>query len=157
MLLDHPVLFKSLCYIDGRWTHSDDAASIAVVDPADQSTLGHVPMLTREQIGVAVDAEQGGTRVRAADDQVEARFEVVPAGHPDVDVGEPARQRAHRPGPPRQHGEAVQARDRCQGQESNASTTASSIVCFGPVNQFFAEACHQIVRTASVPIVRIGA
>ncbi|AHB05369.1 NAD-dependent succinate-semialdehyde dehydrogenase [Pandoraea pnomenusa] len=58
MLLDHPVLFKSLCYIDGRWTHSDDAASIAVVDPADQSTLGHVPMLTREQIGVAVDAAE---------------------------------------------------------------------------------------------------
>jgi aspartate-semialdehyde dehydrogenase len=58
MLLDHPVLFKSLCYIDGRWTHSDDAASLAVVDPADQSTLGHVPMLTRAQIRMAVDAAE---------------------------------------------------------------------------------------------------
>ncbi|VVE55445.1 NAD-dependent succinate-semialdehyde dehydrogenase [Pandoraea anhela] len=58
MLLDHPVLFKSLCYLDGRWTHSDDAASIAVVDPADQSTLGRVPMLTREQIRSAIDAAE---------------------------------------------------------------------------------------------------
>ncbi|MDR5838896.1 NAD-dependent succinate-semialdehyde dehydrogenase [Caballeronia sp. LZ034LL] len=56
MLLGHPVLFKSLCYIDGRWVHSDSAASIAVHNPADQKVIGHVPMLDRAQITGAVDA-----------------------------------------------------------------------------------------------------
>lgn len=56
MLLGHPVLFKSLCYIDGRWVHSDSAASIAVNNPADQKVIGHVPMLDRAQITGAVDA-----------------------------------------------------------------------------------------------------
>ncbi|TKC88435.1 NAD-dependent succinate-semialdehyde dehydrogenase [Trinickia terrae] len=54
MLLGHPVLFKSHCYIDGRWVHSDDASSVAVVNPADQTLLGHVPMLTQSQIEHAV-------------------------------------------------------------------------------------------------------
>jgi len=36
MLLGHPVLFKSLCYVDGRWIHSASAASVAVHNPADQ-------------------------------------------------------------------------------------------------------------------------
>jgi aspartate-semialdehyde dehydrogenase len=56
MLLGHPVLFKSLCYIDGRWVHSDSAASMAVTNPADQKVIGHVPMLDRAQIVGAVDA-----------------------------------------------------------------------------------------------------
>jgi aspartate-semialdehyde dehydrogenase len=56
MLLGHPVLFKSLCYIDGRWVHSDSAASIAVTNPADQNVIGHVPMLDRAQIVGAIDA-----------------------------------------------------------------------------------------------------
>jgi aspartate-semialdehyde dehydrogenase len=56
MLLGHPVLFKSLCYIDGRWVHSDSAASIAVTNPADQKVIGHVPMLDKAQIVASVDA-----------------------------------------------------------------------------------------------------
>ncbi|MDR5734229.1 NAD-dependent succinate-semialdehyde dehydrogenase [Caballeronia sp. LZ025] len=56
MLLGHPVLFKSHCYIDGRWVHSDSAASIAVTNPADQKVIGHVPMLDQPQIVSAVDA-----------------------------------------------------------------------------------------------------
>ena len=28
MPLDHPLLFKSLCYVDGHWVHSDDGASV---------------------------------------------------------------------------------------------------------------------------------
>ncbi|SAK47620.1 NAD-dependent succinate-semialdehyde dehydrogenase [Caballeronia ptereochthonis] len=56
MLLGHPVLFKSLCYVDGRWIHSDSAASIAVTNPADQNIIGHVPMLDKAQIVNAVDA-----------------------------------------------------------------------------------------------------
>jgi aspartate-semialdehyde dehydrogenase len=56
MLLGHPVLFKSLCYVDGRWIHSDSAASVAVTNPADQKVIGHVPMLDKAQIISAVDA-----------------------------------------------------------------------------------------------------
>lgn len=56
MLLGHPVLFKSLCYVDGRWIHSASAATVAVQNPADQEVLGHVPMLDAAQITQAVDA-----------------------------------------------------------------------------------------------------
>jgi aspartate-semialdehyde dehydrogenase len=56
MMLGHPVLFKSLCYVDGRWIHSDSAATIAVQNPADQKVIGHVPMLDRVQIEAAVGA-----------------------------------------------------------------------------------------------------
>jgi aspartate-semialdehyde dehydrogenase len=58
MLLGHPVLMKSLCYIDGRWVHSDDARTVAVLNPADRSLLGHVPMLTHAQIEGAIAAAQ---------------------------------------------------------------------------------------------------
>ncbi|TBU75500.1 NAD-dependent succinate-semialdehyde dehydrogenase [Phytopseudomonas daroniae] len=58
MPLDHPLLFKSLCYVDGHWVHSDNGASIAVQNPADQSVIGHVPMLGQAQIVTAVDAAQ---------------------------------------------------------------------------------------------------
>ncbi len=58
MLLGYPVLFKSLCYVDGRWIHSDSASSVAVVNPADQKIIGHVPLLDRAQIVGAVDAAE---------------------------------------------------------------------------------------------------
>ncbi|MGF7129654.1 aspartate-semialdehyde dehydrogenase [Paraburkholderia sp. EB58] len=56
MLLGHPVLFKSLCYVGGRWVHSATASTVAVHNPADQEVLGHVPMLDAAQIEEAVDA-----------------------------------------------------------------------------------------------------
>ena len=58
MPLDHPLLFKSLCYIDGHWVHSDDGSSVAVQNPADGSVIGHVPMLGQPQIVAAVHAAQ---------------------------------------------------------------------------------------------------
>ncbi|SAL78551.1 succinate-semialdehyde dehydrogenase (NAD(P)(+)) [Caballeronia choica] len=58
MMLGHPILFKSLCYADGRWVHSDSASTVAVQNPADQSVIGHVPMLEAAQITAAVDAAQ---------------------------------------------------------------------------------------------------
>ena len=58
MMLGHPILFKSLCYVDGRWVHSDSASTVAVQNPADQSVIGHVPMLEAAQITAAVDAAQ---------------------------------------------------------------------------------------------------
>src|SRR5215468_9779630 len=56
MLLGHPVLFKSLCYVDGRWVHSETASTVAAQNPADQEVIGHVPMLEAQQITQAVDA-----------------------------------------------------------------------------------------------------
>jgi aspartate-semialdehyde dehydrogenase len=56
MLLGHPVLLKSLCYVNGRWIHSDSAATVAVQNPADQSVIGHVPMLEAAQLEAAVGA-----------------------------------------------------------------------------------------------------
>jgi aspartate-semialdehyde dehydrogenase len=56
MFLAHPLLFKSLCYVNGRWVHSDSGATVAVLNPADQKVLGHVPMLDKAQIEGAVDA-----------------------------------------------------------------------------------------------------
>jgi len=56
MKFGHPVLFKSVCYVDGHWTHSDTASTVAVQNPADQSVIGHVPMLERAQIVAAIDA-----------------------------------------------------------------------------------------------------
>lgn len=58
MFLAQPLLFKSLCYVDGHWVHSDSGASLAVHNPADQSVLGHVPMLERPQIEASVQAAQ---------------------------------------------------------------------------------------------------
>src|SRR6218665_1441439 len=56
MTLEHPILFKSLCHVDGRWVHG--GATIAVQNPADQSVIGHVPMLDAAQIEAAVDAAE---------------------------------------------------------------------------------------------------
>ena len=58
MLLGHPILFRSLCYVDGRWVGADSGASIAVQNPADQSVIGNVPMLDAGQIDAAVHAAQ---------------------------------------------------------------------------------------------------
>lgn len=58
MFLAQPLLFKSFCYINGHWVHSDSGSSTPVYNPADQTVLGHIPMLTREQINSAIDAAQ---------------------------------------------------------------------------------------------------
>lgn len=50
--------FKSLCYVDGQWVHSTSGNSIAVLDPGNRQTIGHVPLLDHEQIVAAVDAAQ---------------------------------------------------------------------------------------------------
>ncbi|MGE6322620.1 NAD-dependent succinate-semialdehyde dehydrogenase [Pseudomonas oryzihabitans] len=58
MALAHPLLFKSLCYVDGQWLHSANGASIAVQNPANQTVIGHIPMLDQAQILAAVDAAE---------------------------------------------------------------------------------------------------
>ena len=74
-------------------------------------------------------------------------------------VSPPGRS-ATEPGPPRR--DPVEAVQVAVGhgrptQSSKASTTAWSMVCFGPVNQFLAETFHQIVSSSSAPRVTIGA
>lgn len=58
----HPALFKSLCYLDGRWVHSTSGTSIAVQNPATRADIGHVPLLDKAQIVMAVDAAQAALR-----------------------------------------------------------------------------------------------
>ena len=103
-------------------------------------------------LGLAVDAEQAGVAADPRTTTSSGRHRR--SAHPEVDVGQPAGQLVHTPGPPRQAGEAVQrrslvghpSRQSAVSLSSNASRTASSIVCFGPVNQCFAEIVHQIVE-----------
>lgn len=54
MFLAQPRLFKSFCYVNGHWVHSNNGASTPVYNPADESVLGHIPMLEPEQINAAV-------------------------------------------------------------------------------------------------------
>ncbi|MBZ9569213.1 NAD-dependent succinate-semialdehyde dehydrogenase [Modicisalibacter tunisiensis] len=56
MKLDDPRLFRQYAYIDGKWTHGDAGREEAVIDPATNETLGHIPLLEPEQIRAAVDA-----------------------------------------------------------------------------------------------------
>lgn len=58
MFLAQPLLFKAFCYVDGHWIHSNSGASTAVHNPADQSVLGYIPMLEKEQINDSVQAAQ---------------------------------------------------------------------------------------------------
>jgi len=83
-------------------------------------------------LGVPFGPQQRGIAARPAYDELPS-----PGGDLRVESGQPTREL-----PP---------------QSSNAATTASSMVCFGPVNHFRAEANHQIVTKAIVPKVRIGA
>jgi succinate-semialdehyde dehydrogenase / glutarate-semialdehyde dehydrogenase len=56
MKLQHPDLFRQQCHIDGRWVDASDGATIAVTNPADDSTLGTVPRLTAGDVRSAIDA-----------------------------------------------------------------------------------------------------
>ncbi|MBZ9559900.1 MULTISPECIES: NAD-dependent succinate-semialdehyde dehydrogenase [Modicisalibacter] len=56
MKLDDPRLFRQYAYIDGKWTHGDAGREEAVIDPATNEVLGHIPLLEADQIRAAVDA-----------------------------------------------------------------------------------------------------
>ncbi len=104
-------------------------------------------------LGLAVDGQQPRIAADAADDDL-----ALGQRDPEVEVREPSGQLADLPGPPRQAGEAVQVGSRSPApQSSKACSTASSIVCLGPLNQCLAEACHQMARSSNAPRVTIGA
>jgi succinate-semialdehyde dehydrogenase/glutarate-semialdehyde dehydrogenase len=56
MQLQRPSLFRQQCYIDGRWADATDGATLAVTNPADDSTLGTVPRCTAADVRGAIAA-----------------------------------------------------------------------------------------------------
>jgi succinate-semialdehyde dehydrogenase/glutarate-semialdehyde dehydrogenase len=54
--LTDKTLFRQQNYIDGNWIDADDGTGIAVTNPADGTTLGHVPNLGRTEVRRAVEA-----------------------------------------------------------------------------------------------------
>ena len=56
MNLRHPDLFRQQCHVDGRWIDASDGATLAVVNPADDRTLGTVPRLTAADVREAIAA-----------------------------------------------------------------------------------------------------
>ena len=67
--LKDPGLFREANYVGGRWITARDGATIAVTNPATGAVIGHVPSLSRAEIGEAVaaaHAAQAGWRARTA-------------------------------------------------------------------------------------------
>lgn len=65
--LKDPGLFREANLVGGRWITARDGATIAVTNPATGAVLGHVPSLSRAEIGEAVaaaHAAQAGWRAR---------------------------------------------------------------------------------------------
>jgi aspartate-semialdehyde dehydrogenase len=54
MNIQHAKLFKSMCYVDGKWL--DSSNQVDVCDPATQMLIGRVPMLDQTQIISSIDA-----------------------------------------------------------------------------------------------------
>lgn len=49
-------LFREFAYIGGKWCAADNGDTLAVLNPADQSTVGHIPAMGATEAGMAVDA-----------------------------------------------------------------------------------------------------
>src|SRR3954470_23224112 len=92
--------------------------------------------------------------IRVAATREVLRMRVLPDDETGI-VRHPATGPASRRGPGRGC-DALVTRGGTQ-PSSNASRTAWSIVCFGPVNQFLADTFHQMARMISVPKVSTGA
>lgn len=56
MHISKQTFFKQDAYINGQWVTATDGSSVAVSDPASNETLGHVPSLSAEQVGQAIEA-----------------------------------------------------------------------------------------------------
>lgn len=48
--------FKQDAYINGQWVTATDGSSVPVTNPASGETIGHVPLLSAEQVGQAIEA-----------------------------------------------------------------------------------------------------
>lgn len=56
MNLNDPQLFRQQGYIAGRWCDADDGQTLAVTDPADGRSLGHVPLMGGAEAVRAIEA-----------------------------------------------------------------------------------------------------
>ncbi|HSW94072.1 MAG TPA: NAD-dependent succinate-semialdehyde dehydrogenase [Gammaproteobacteria bacterium] len=58
MQLENPSLFREQCFINGKWTNADNQKTFAVVNPFDQTVLGHVPECGKTETTRAIEAAQ---------------------------------------------------------------------------------------------------
>jgi succinate-semialdehyde dehydrogenase/glutarate-semialdehyde dehydrogenase len=56
LTLQDPSLLRQQCYVDGRWTSADDAASMPVVNPATGVPIGTAPVFHAGETKRAIDA-----------------------------------------------------------------------------------------------------
>ena len=56
MELNDQSLFREKCYIDGAWVDADTRETIEVNDPADDSVIGTVPKMRRDETSRAIGA-----------------------------------------------------------------------------------------------------
>jgi succinate-semialdehyde dehydrogenase/glutarate-semialdehyde dehydrogenase len=56
MNLTRTSLFRQQCHIGGQWVDASDRETIAVVNPANNSVIGHVPRLTAQDVQSAIRA-----------------------------------------------------------------------------------------------------
>ena len=56
MELNDQSLFREKCYIDGAWVDAGSGKTIEVNDPADNSVIGAVPKMGRDETSRAIEA-----------------------------------------------------------------------------------------------------
>ena len=56
MKLTKSSLFRQQCFIDGAWSDASDGKTIDVVNPADQSIIGTIPSLGKDDVRRAIEA-----------------------------------------------------------------------------------------------------
>ncbi|UAL42790.1 NADP-dependent succinate-semialdehyde dehydrogenase [Shewanella inventionis] len=56
MILNDPSLLHQQCYIDGVWVGADSGETVAILNPATQELIGHVPVMGAAETQVAINA-----------------------------------------------------------------------------------------------------
>ncbi len=88
--LEDPRLFRQYAYVNGKWTHGEGGREEAVVDPATNEAIGHIPLLEAAQITAAVDAAEAAFvhwRALRADERCErllAWYDLIQANREDL-------------------------------------------------------------------------
>ncbi|WP_447894023.1 NAD-dependent succinate-semialdehyde dehydrogenase [Vreelandella sp. GE22] len=88
--LEDPRLFRQYAYVNGQWTHGKGGREEAVLDPATNEAIGHIPLLEARQVTAAVDAAEnafGQWRLLRADERCErllAWYDLIQAHREDL-------------------------------------------------------------------------
>lgn len=56
--LSDPTLLREACLVDGTWCQAASGKTITVLNPADGSTVGHVPRMAPEEIPAVIEAAE---------------------------------------------------------------------------------------------------